>query len=209
METQINKTIWFVAVTLLFVIGANATTLVQQNQTTMSTPQISSQPLHQANLFPVKELKGSEVKSISSMNSQQNKAEKIGTVKEVVINDNQNRIEYIIVNSGGKLYPVPWSAFNVQGLARNASEQAMKTNTGTSENIGQGMYQTSLEPATQIPVSTNRKLTLYLDMTKNQLQSAPKISSVSTKNFSEPSMRKEIDSFYSKLNLFLISGKLR
>lgn len=46
---------------------------------------------------------------------QNNNNEKIGTVKELIIDNNQRTVSYIIISSERNLHPVSWSAFDTSG----------------------------------------------------------------------------------------------
>ena len=212
LKIRTKKTIWILVITLMLSLGAYAATQGQNNPAT-SQPGQSVQPgtsrpvMRLPELFTVRELTGTEVKSMSSMpaaseqrtstarESRSQSAENLGTVREFIVNDSQNKIEYVILESDKKLYPVPWSAFNVRG-AWNASSQSSSMR---SENIGQDMYESTLEPTNQIPGGARQKPVLYLNISKAQLQKAPTVSSVSasTESLSNAKMKEQIDSFYA------------
>ena len=173
-EVKTKRIIWILAITLMFSIAANAAT-TGQNNPAAARSQISSQPranlpmIRVPMLFTVRDIMGSDVKSMPSAASGNEPArttarerssqntQTIGTVKEVIINDKENKIEYVVVDSDKKLYPVPWSAFNLRRLARSANSRSTQTNLMQSENIGQDMYESSLEPANQIPEGAPQK----------------------------------------------------
>jgi hypothetical protein len=211
-KTETRNKIWILAFTLLFtgvtIAATQSLTNPASSQTNITSQERTSMPMIRATrFFTVRDLIGSDVKSMATVTSEQNKnaatekknekAEKIGTVKDVVINNSQNKMDYVVIDSDGKLYPVPWTAFNFSGIAKPGAQSTQSSIT-RSENIGQDMYESSLEPTMQIPTSQREKLTLYLDMNKTELQKAPITSSVSTEKLSEPTMRQDIDKFYSR-----------
>ncbi len=212
MKTGISKTIWILTCVLLFTGAAiaamgNATNPASTQTSSSSQPKSAMPMMRAARFFTARDLIGSEVKGMTSTSSGQNTNaasekkneynEKLGTVKNIVINNSQNRMDYVVIDSDGKLYPVPWRAFNFSGIAKPGT-QSNQTGVPRTENIGQDMYESSLEPTMQIPAGQREKLTLNLDMNKTELQKAPTISSVSTEKLSEPKMRQDIDKFYAK-----------
>lgn len=76
------------------------------------------------------------VEAILGMDIQNTKDETLGSIEEIVLDDTQKSIAYVILSADGKLYQVPWKAFDV----------GMKTYTLdiTADNLKQSPSVTSV-----------------------------------------------------------------
>lgn len=118
--------------------------------------------------------------------------ETLGTVEELIINDNQNDVCYVILNSGGQYYPVPWQAFDFKtGEKMQQGRQMTDQNMMQTDQDMQAMSRHGRNMARQEP-------TLYLNISRDQLRQAPSISSVSIERLSDSQLKQKIDSFYSQ-----------
>lgn len=142
----------------------------------------------QGMLCKAKDLIGSDVKSKTSMSMKQDQKsmETIGKVKELIIDENQDRVYYVIVSSDNKNHPVPWWAFDVS----KGQMRAMDTNDVNDTN--------EMSRGIMAMQGSEKKTTLCLNISKEQFQQAPTIDVVSTVNLSDADMRQKINSFYSQ-----------
>jgi hypothetical protein len=224
-KRSIKKVVWSVGTVLLFSVAASSYAACQQCNKQMSKNEKMNQPqkssrmtTRQATLVRAKELIGANVKSIEpasmsarnnmgAMNSRGMKAstksamkqrvEKIGTVKDLIFDNAHNRVDWVIVASQGKYYPVPWWAFHVRGVGLQP---------GTGENYVEdpavaGRYEenwlTMGVTEGGAPYVANRP-TLYLNITREQLREAPAIRFISLERLSQPGLRQEVRSFYAQ-----------
>lgn len=208
-----KKTIWSVVAILFLTAAARAAMQEQEYLTSAPAQQVTTQPVSKPMLFTVRNLIGSEVKSTAAIpvNTEQSgktaakaknqKLEKIGTVKELIINESQNRIEYVVLSvekTKNVFYPVPWSAFDVRHIASINNEQNAKESITSTQYLGEDVLESSLEPANQIPPDSGGKSVLYLNITRKQILEAPSMTSISTVSLSNPNMRENIDNFYAR-----------
>jgi len=103
---------------------------------------------------------GSEVKS--------NMDEKLGSVKELIVNQSQDDVQYVIISSGDKLHPVPWTAIKCGGEANEPNASAEKKIKG-----------------------------LTIDITKDRFTQSPTVESMDMTTLSSSSLKQRVDSFYS------------
>jgi sporulation protein YlmC with PRC-barrel domain len=136
----------------------------------------------------------------------------IGTVEELIIDDSHDQVCYVILNSDDKFYPVPWKAFEVKTGAVAGTRMQQSTSERRSTTAGQtatdpGTYPTTpgttTAPGLSTPGTTGEREAsadpvLYLSMSKQQLQQAPTISSVSIQRLSDTQLKQRIDTFYSQ-----------
>jgi len=170
--------IWIVALLFISLIAvpiyaADCQSKTMSGQEQMSTKTSSNQSM----IFKSKDLIGSDVKSLVS-----EKHQTIGKVKNLIIDENQNKVQYVIVSSGFKDHPVPWSAFDVSG--------GQVTSTDANDaNV----------PSTKTKWYSLRKNTvLSLNMTKDQFKQSPIVKSTSIKYLNDQALQQRIDSFYSQ-----------
>jgi sporulation protein YlmC with PRC-barrel domain len=144
--------------TVIFVLG----TVMAATDTTQSmTPGSSSMTAKTTVLQSANKIMGADIKTTNG--------EKIGTVKELIVNQSKDDVQYVIVSADDMLHPVPFTALKCSA----------DTNTSSDANIG------------------SERTYLTLNMTKDQLHSAPSIESIDTTNLSDPTMKQKIDSYYS------------
>jgi sporulation protein YlmC with PRC-barrel domain len=107
-----KKTIWSAAamVALLFAfLPARASDwLTNQNQEWKMAPAAEKMSKIEGridNLQCAKSLLKADIKN--------NRGEKLGSVKELILDDSRNVVKYVVIESRGAFHPVPWSAFHV------------------------------------------------------------------------------------------------
>lgn len=120
---------------------------------------------------------------------QTQRAETIGTVEELIIDDNQDKVHYVLVEADDKFYPVPMWAFDVSA---NRSASSMRTNDATGTGAGAAGY------GSAAATDRDRKSTLYLNISKDQFKQAPSVESDSLSSFDDTNLQQRIDSFYSQ-----------
>lgn len=151
----------------------------------------------------------------TSRMTQQDADSTIGTVEELIIDDSQDQVCYVVLNSDDKFYPVPWKAFEVKSGAAAGTRMRQSTSERRSTTTGQTTTDTdtysatpnSAAPGLSTPSTTtttgerqdmSADPVLYLSMSKQQLQQAPTISSVSIQRLSDAQLKQRIDTFYSQ-----------
>jgi sporulation protein YlmC with PRC-barrel domain len=224
-KRDVKKTIWIVTGLLLFSVAVPLYAASQKwnkqssNKEKMQKQQQSARmTATQYPLFSAKKLIGSKVRSwasvpsgtdhkMGSMGSMGNKtttktamkakAEKIGTVKEIIFDNAHNWVDCVIVASQGKFYPVPWWAFNFrERYIQPAVSKNYVENPAVNFRYNVGLPQTEIRT-----VGVRSKVevpALYLNITKEQLAQAPTINSISLERISNPALRQKINSFYSQ-----------
>lgn len=102
-KRRIKNTVWIAAA--LFVFAASESLIAAMPQPYMwSWEEKTSEKQEKFDhLLNANYLKGKRIKN--SLN------QTLGGVRELVLDDNQNLIYYVVLSSGDKLYPVPWAAF--------------------------------------------------------------------------------------------------
>ncbi|HBG25525.1 MAG: hypothetical protein A2Y10_05275 [Planctomycetes bacterium GWF2_41_51] len=98
-----------------------------------------------------------------------NMDEKLGTVNELIINQNNDDVQYVLVSSEGMLHPVPWKAIKCGDKDANAA-----ADTGES-----------------------REKKITLNMSRDQFHQAPTVESADIEQLSDSSLKQRVDSFYS------------
>jgi len=186
-----KKKIWIMPL-VLFVIAATIFAQDMQSEKMQQPGMMSrgmSQMQSQGMLCKANNLIGSEVKSRTSASMNQKSMQNIGKVEELIIDKNQDKINYVIVKSDNQNHPVPWWAFDVSpGRRSSMTTSTMDTNDANSTKDKSSSVQTGSE----------KKATLYLNMTKEDLQQSPTISTVSTDSLSDSTLRQSIDTFFSQ-----------
>jgi sporulation protein YlmC with PRC-barrel domain len=223
-KRDIKRTIWIVTSLFLFSVAAPLLAASQQwnkqssNKEKMHKQQAARMTATQYPLFSAKKLIGSEVRSWASVPARTEhkmramgktgnkaaakteikaKAEKIGTVKELIFDNTHNRVDCVIVDSQGKYYPVPWWAFSFR---ERYIQPAVNKNyvENPAENYRYGL---DLPLSEVRPVGVTGKVempALCLNITKEQLAQAPTINSISLERISNPELRQKVSSFYSQ-----------
>jgi sporulation protein YlmC with PRC-barrel domain len=116
-----KKSFWSVAVCLIFI---STIAVASYRNTTESQPMASGTQSMSTTQYGNGDafLEGSQIhgragtlqsvdKAIGmSVNNEQ--GNKIGTIKDFILDHNRNAVSYVILSSGTKYYPVPWSAFS-------------------------------------------------------------------------------------------------
>lgn len=202
-----NKTIWFVVTLFLLsialpVYGGKQESKEQTSEKEGSLKQegVSRIAEKESSLWSVKNLIGSDVKSRASK-LEHPRGEKIGTVGELIICDNEDKVGYVILRSDEKLYPVPWWAFDIRGGVSLAGvkETAKRTARINMSTAGIGGYPenpTVLEESASRGRSKATKAALYLDIRKEQLLEAPTITSISLERLSDSKLYEDVHAFY-------------
>ena len=157
-------------------------------------------------------------------NDEQDSQTTLGTVEELILDDQKNEIRYVVLQSDNQNYLIPWQAFNVKSADVRGGAQSGRysdaTRQGTSDRSGaeRGRYSDATRPQTQQgpgaigqrqdPAGSSRmsrrgsadssKPTLYLNLSKDQLQQAPTIDSISVDAVSDSQLKQRIDSFYAE-----------
>jgi sporulation protein YlmC with PRC-barrel domain len=224
-ERNIKRTIGIVTSLFVFFVAGRLYAAGQQcskqtsNKCKMQNQQQMSQITeHQSPLCSAKYLVGSDVrsfaltpmrnehkmgtmgkmnKSTARKSKMERKTEKIGTVRELIFDDNHNKVDCVIVASQGKYYPVPWWAFDVH----ERSIQPVLNKNYVENPAFYYRYDTG-RPLSEIrPVGAAgmiKRPALCLNITKEQLTQAPAIKSISLERISNPGLRQEVNSFYSQ-----------
>jgi hypothetical protein len=220
-----KKKIWIVVGLILFSVAAPLYAASQQwnkqssNKEKMQKQQQAARmTATQYPLFSAKKLIGSEVSSCASVPARTEhkmgtmgkvdnktatktgmkaKAEKIGTVKELIFDNAHNRIDCVIVASQGKFYPVPWWAFNFrERYIQPAVSKNYVENPAVNYRYDMDLPQTEVRT---VGFSSKVEMpALYLNITKEQLAQAPTINSISLERISNAGLRQKISSFYSQ-----------
>ncbi|OQA03157.1 MAG: PRC-barrel domain protein [Planctomycetes bacterium ADurb.Bin401] len=120
--------------------------------------------------------------------------ETIGTAQEFIDDNTQGSVKYVII-SADELHPVPWSAIQVSQASQSdtgqrsgeSSSPGATGGTGTSGRGGMGSMW-----------GGQKKHTLSMNITKDQLKNAPTIDSVDVEELSDSSLQQKVDSFYSQ-----------
>jgi sporulation protein YlmC with PRC-barrel domain len=94
--------------------------------------------------------------------------EKLGNVEELVINQNNDEIQYVVVSSEGMLHPVPMQAIQCSDKDPQAADSGREQ---------------------------EKKLTI--NMTRDQFHQSPTVESVDIQQLSDQSLKQRIESFYS------------
>lgn len=132
-------------------------------------------------MLSAKDLIGSDVKSSDG--------EKVGTVKEIIGDNSQDKVKYVVIDSD-KLHPVPWSACSVA-----MAEEPKKHHKDMNEPNKPKHHKMHWKRG-----SSEKQGELTVDMTKDQLRSAPTVSSLDIDNFTNSSLQQQVDSYYSKFS---------
>jgi sporulation protein YlmC with PRC-barrel domain len=154
------------AVIFLFAIGS-AVAAMDANEGKMSTQSgMSGSMSAKTNVLQsANRIMGADVKS--------NTDEKIGTVKELIVNQGKDDIQYVIVSGEDKLCPVPFTALKC------SSTEDMNKPTDANKS----------------PEKTSTQLTI--NMSKDQFRNAPTVDSIDTTALSDASLKQKVDSFYA------------
>ncbi|MEN6385076.1 MAG: PRC-barrel domain-containing protein [Phycisphaerales bacterium] len=152
------------AVIFLFIVGS-AIAATEEKQSRMSSGMTGSMSAKTNVLQSANKIMGADVKN--------NNNEKLGTVKELIVNQNKDNIEYIIVSGEDMLHPVPFTAIKCQ----------------SGEDVN--------KPTDSNAAAEEKTTRLTLNMSKDQFHSAPTIDSIDTTALSSSSLKQKIDSFYS------------
>lgn len=107
------------------------------------------------------ELMGADVKN--------NMGENLGSVKELIINQSKDDVQYLVVSSEDMLHPVPWAAIK-------CGEANEPKDTAASERKEKG---------------------IVLNISKEQFHQAPTVESIDIAQLSSSSLKQQVDSFYS------------
>ncbi|OHB52754.1 MAG: hypothetical protein A2Y12_09930 [Planctomycetes bacterium GWF2_42_9] len=151
-------------ITLLIVIFALGTVMAATDTGQSMTSGTSGMTAKTDVLKSANKIMGADVKGSGG--------EEIGTVKELIVDQGQDNVQYVILSVDDMLHPVPFTAFKCP---------AGEADTHADANVG------------------TERTHLMLNMTKDQVHSAPSIESIDdTTNLSSPTMKQKIDSFYSK-----------
>lgn len=97
-----------------------------------------------------------------------NNDEKLGTVDELIVSQNNDDVQYIVVSSEGMLHPVPWNAVQCGDKDANA--------TGAGQE---------------------KDKKIVINMTRDQFHQGPTVQSSDIQQFTDPSLKQKVDSFYS------------
>lgn len=92
----------------------------------------------------------------------------LGSVKDITVDQSQDKVQYVILSSEGRLHPVPWSAF--------------RCSDGNEANE---------------PNAPTKKSELILNISKEQLITAPTIDSIDTTQLSDTSLWQKVSDFYA------------
>ena len=224
-ERNIKRTIWIV--TSLFVVfvagrlyaaGQQCSKQTSNKRKMQNEQQMSQITERQSPLCSAKYLIGSDVRNIAltSMRTEhkmgtmgkmskkaagtskmERKTEKIGTIRELIFDDSHNKVDYVIVASQGKYYPVPWWAFDVhERKIHPALNKNYIENPAFYYRYDMGRPLSSIKPIGA--AETIKRPALCLNITKEQFSKAPAIKSISLERISNPGLRQEVSSFYSQ-----------
>jgi len=97
-----------------------------------------------------------------------NSDEKLGTVDELIISQSNDDIQYLVVSSEGMLHPVPWNAVQCGDKDPNAADSGQE-----------------------------KEKKIVIDMSRDQFHQGPTVQSADIQQFSDPSLKQKVDSFYS------------
>ena len=223
---NIQRTIWIIVVTLFVLLAAVPVyaDCHKQGEKALTRVEISKQKevsestAREALLFRASDLIGSVVKTSASARMSPEEAsctaaekapgiagqgesksgdEKIGTVGELVICDNVDKIAYVILTSQDKYYPVPWRAFDVRrsGLpAGTRTESDDLKSPGARWDPSLGMPEVSAPHRGRGPTA---RPALFLKIDKESLRQAPTIdSTLPIEKLSDLKLYQEVDTFY-------------
>jgi PRC-barrel domain len=222
---NIKRTIWVVASLFLFSAAASLYAAGQQwnKQTSrngqMQQQQASSQmTVRESLLLSAKDLIGSDVRSTAStsMNVERNmgtmgkagkkpaektgmkqRAEKIGTVKELIFDNSRDRVDCVVVASQKKYYPVPWWAFEFREAgSRTSASGSHVQNPAVAARYGQSWLSSGLW--TGRSSSRSERPALFLNITKEQFRQAPSIASISLERLRNVQLNRHVRAFYSR-----------
>lgn len=120
MTTRGYKSFWSAAICLIFLSSIAGAAYRDTTESQATTPSDQyNQSMSQSQTMATESSKGihgragtlqSADKAIG-MSVHNNQGDKIGTIKDLVVDKNTNAVSYVILSSGMKYYPVPWSAF--------------------------------------------------------------------------------------------------
>jgi sporulation protein YlmC with PRC-barrel domain len=162
-KIRLLAVIWlFVIGTAMAAIDANQNKMSSQSGTSGSMSGKTTNVLQSAN-----RIMGADVKS--------NSDEKLGSVKELIVNQNKDDVQYVIISAEDKLHPVPFTA-----LKCSSTEDMNKPSDGNQSN----------------EEKTSTQLTL--NISKDQFRQAPTVDSIDTTALSSSSLKQKVDSFYSQ-----------
>lgn len=117
------KSLWSVAICLILLgtIAVGAYRDTTESQTTMPSDQYSSQSRSMAAESNMWSRSSEGIHGRAGMlqaadkavgtSVHNNQGDKIGTIKDFIVDKDRNAVSYVILSSGLKYYPIPWSAF--------------------------------------------------------------------------------------------------
>lgn len=130
----------------------------------------------------------------------------LGTVEDVILGDQKNEIQYVILESDNQNYPIPWQAFHVKSANVRSGYQSDRSRSNATRSESQNradaneQRQNSVDSSNRsyFSSSDSSKLTLYLNLSKEQLKQAPTIDSITVEALSNSQLKQRVDSFYAK-----------
>lgn len=125
--------------------------------------------------------------------------EKLGTAQEFIGDNTQGSVKYVIL-SADELHPVPWSAIQVSQASQSGTSERSGATSGPGATGGMGTSDTSTSGRGGMSSMWRgqKKHTLSMNITKDQLKNAPTVDSIDVQKLSDSSLQQKIDSFYSQ-----------
>ena len=194
MYKSMNRKIMFVC--LLWLLSTAVTQAAHENQFQKAegTRQMTGQTqghMGTVKLCSINKLLDADVKN--------NRNEKLGSVDEVILDNNHDKIQYVVLSADSKLHPVPWSAFDMSssklGMDTTKSGMNVSEQRTTDANM---RHDAATDQNTLASRVWGQEKILILNISKEQLGQAPTVDSTDVSNLSSSSLKQQIDDFYSR-----------